>query len=393
MLPDRPLSDRSRPDRPAAAPGSALTLDVVEQALVVAFGAGKPRGISRPAAVFDAKGRAVNRAQCRRDSRLKVTTTPPLPDPAEEVAPLAGTWLFGGMLYAHFGHFLCESTARLWALDRVGGQIDGILFYPKKNATWPNRFLAPILPWLTIAGVRVPVRLAVAPLRVERLLVPEQGFGTGDMIGGSPEYHAFIAGNFGRDVAAEGAEKIYISRSNLYSKRGRILGEAALEARLIAEGYRIFHPQDHPIEHQIAQYKAAHTIISTDCSALHLAAFFAAPGDRIAIIARRPGDTVDDFTTQYRSFAGIDPLVISHITRLYSYEGAKLGQMSEVYSAVDHARLGAGLAAAGFITTATGWADPTPDALTAELEDWSTRMGTTIRPLDMTAPAAAADAG
>lgn len=371
---------------PAAAP-RPLSLDRVEQALVVSFGAGRPRGISRPAAVFDAKGKALMRAQCRRDSRLKVTTTPPLPGPEEAVEDLPGTWLFGGMLYAHFGHFLCESTARLWPLARPDVQVDGVLFYPKKNPTWPKKFLAPILPWLTIAGVRVPVRLAIAPVRVERLLVPEQAFGTGDMVGGTPEFHAYATANFGRDIAPAGAEKIYISRSNLYSKRGRILGEAALEGWLAAEGYRIYHPQEHPIADQIAQYKAAHTIISTDGSALHLAAFCAKPGDRIAIIARRPGDTVGDFTAQYRSFAGLEPVVLSAITGLYSYEGAKLGQMSEIYSAVDYPALQAGLAEAGFVAGGPVWANPTAAEATAELADWSAKMGVAIRPLDEMADA------
>lgn len=359
-----------------------LTVEEVVSALVVPFGAGRARGIARPAGVFDGDGLPVRRARCLRDLGLKVTTTPPLPDPAEGEETLSGTWLFGGMLYAHFGHFLCESTARLWALDRPGPPVAGVLFHPRKRATWPRRFLRPIRPWLALAGVEGPVELPMRPCRVERLLVPDQAFGTGGMIGGRPEFHRFVRERFGAGIAAEGAERIYISRSRLFARRGRILGEAWLEARMQAEGYRIFHPQEHPIEAQVAQYKAARVVVSTDCSALHLAAFFARPGDRVAIVLRRPGRTVQDFVTQYRTFCGVEPVVIDCLCGLHSYEGAKLGQMSEVFGEIDPAALQAALVAAGFLT-GPAQPGPTPDGIAAELEDLAARLG--ARPLRLAA--------
>lgn len=357
-----------------------LKVQVVPDALVVGFGEGAARGIARPAAVFDANGVPVARAVCRRDSRLKVTSTPPLPEGPGE--PLAGTWLFGGMLYAHFGHFLCESTARLWALE--GAEVDGVLFYPKRQSTWPKKFLAPVLPWLAVAGVKVPVRLASDPVRVERLLVPDQGFGTGDMIGGAPEYRGYAARHFGAGIAAKGAARIYISRTQLFSKRGRILGEAHLEALLAAEGYTIYHPQEHPIEDQIAQYKAARVVISTDCSALHLAACFAKPSDRVAIIQRRPGGAIDDFLTQYRSFAGLEPVVANCLGWVHLPEGTKPGPMNEVYCEVDFAALHRVLMAEGLVNGAP-WASPAPAAIAAELADLGTRIGAAILPIEASA--------
>jgi hypothetical protein len=363
----------------------ALEVQEVADALVVPFGAGKSHGVSRPAGVFDANGAPVTRAVCLRNSRLKVTSAPLLPSPAEVTEVLQGTWLFGGMLYGHFGHFLCESTARLWALDAPQPKIDGVLFYPKKKVTRERRFLDPVQPWLTIAGVRVPVRLALEPVEVARLIVPDQGFGTGDMIVAAPEYRAFVAARFGANVVPKGSARIYVSRSRLYAKRGRILGEAHLEALLEAEGYSIFHPQEHSIEDQIAQYKAADVVISTDCSALHLAAFFARPDTRVAIITRRPGATVDDFTNQYRSFAGVMPQVVSFIGFLHSCEGAKLGQMSEVYSEVDFPALQSALAVQGFVGNAAAWQNPPCAAIAAELGDLENRLGTRITRLNTAA--------
>ena len=45
-----------------------------------------------------------------------ITTEPETPTPTAE---LKGRWLWGGMLWVHFGHFLAESTNRLWALDHI----------------------------------------------------------------------------------------------------------------------------------------------------------------------------------------------------------------------------------------------------------------------------------
>ena len=93
--------------------------------------------------------------------------------------------------------------------------------------------------------------------RVERLLVPPQGFGMFQMIEGAPEFRDFIRARAGKGITPKGAARIYISRSALPIQRGSVLGETVLEERLIAEGYEVFHPQKHSFEDQIAAYRAA----------------------------------------------------------------------------------------------------------------------------------------
>jgi capsular polysaccharide biosynthesis protein len=357
---------------------AALRHVVVPDATVIAFGSDKTRGVIRPAGVVDATGQPVPLAQCRRDSRTFITTPPPA---ATATTTLPGTWLFGGMLYAHFGHFLCESTGRLWGLDLPGERFDGVIFHPKVGDGKLAKLMEPTVPWLRVAGVDLPIAAPAAATRVERLVVPEQGFGTGDMIAGTPEYRAFVRAHFGAGVGAEGAENLYISRSRLYSKRGRILGEALLEQALTAEGYEIFHPQDHAIEVQIARYKAARRIISTDCSALHLAAFFARPDQQVAIIARRPGPTIREFTEQFAAFGDHAPLVVDALTALHTAEAARLAQMSEVYSEVDFPAIRQSLLDAGFLAGARPWAVPDRAMLQTELAALSDRLGAPIHPV------------
>lgn len=356
-----------------------MQVETVENALVVAFGNGPSRGISRPAGVFAADGTLVERATCWRDSKLRTTSRPAMPDKSEIAETLQGTWLFGGMLYAHFGHFLVESLGRLWGLGAPDVTVDGVLFYPKKQVTWDRKLLEPVMPWLKIAGVDVPVRLAKAPMTVERLVVPDQGWGMSDMIAGEPEFRSYIAANFGRNVSASGARKIYISRSQLFSKRGRILAEEKLEQLLQMQGYTIFHPQAHPIDAQIAQYKAAEIVISGDCSALHLAAFFARPSTKVAIVVRRPGPTIDSYLGQYRAFAGLEPLVIDSILQMYAFEGAKTSFLGEVYTTIDFQALRQTLAEHGFIDPAADWVIPEAEEIAAELLHLSESVGAPIQ--------------
>ncbi len=359
-------------------PDLPLRHAVIDNAVVLSFGGGKARSVSRPAGVFDAAGIYQPLAQCWRDSRGHTTAPAPAPAPDQITDTLRGTWLFGGMLYAHFGHFLCESTARLWGLDLPGLRFDGVIFHPKARLPRMSRLINPTRPWLAVAGCALPVAAPPDPVRIERLVVPEQGFGTGDMVAGRPEYRDFIRRRFGANIAPQGGERLYISRSRLYSKRGRILGEVFLEAALAAEGFEIFHPQDHAIEVQVARYKAARTVISTDCSALHLSALFARPTDRVAILARRPGPTIDDFRAQYAAFCGLAPSIISHLTALHSLEGARLAQMSEIYAEVDFAALRQSLIDAGFIGGAA-WALPDRATLLAELALYAERQGQDVQ--------------
>lgn len=361
-------------------PALALRHKVVSEAVLVSFAGGKARSVSRPAGVFDAEGQYEPLARCWRDSRGHTTAPTDAPAAGAVTDRLEGTWLFGGMLYAHFGHFLCESTARLWALDLPGIRYDGIVFHPKANLPRMSRLIGPTRPWLAVAGCSLPVAAPPEPVRIARLVIPEQGFGTGDMVAGRPEFRAYIRRHLGADVRPEGHERLYISRSRLFSKRGRILGETFLEAALAAEGYDIFHPQEHPIETQIARYKAARVVISTDCSALHLSALFARPDDRVAILARRPGATIDDFRAQYRAFCGLEPAVINRLSTLHAFDGAKLAQMSEVFSEVDFAAIRQDLMDGGFIS-GREWALPSRSDLLKEMQIYAERQGQETREL------------
>lgn len=241
------------------------------------------------------------------------TPTPTL-SPDEPIIDLPGRHLFAGHFRGHFGHFLVESTARLWALDHIPQGVDSILYLPYRGQTGQVRqAIEATGGFFRLLGIETPIATYGTALRVERLYVPELGFGWAERYAGSPAYRAFMQGRLGGAVQAEGGEKLYISRARLKAERGGILGETVIEDNLARLGFEVFHPERHPLSVQIARYKAAKTIVALDGSALHLAAYVVQPGAQVAIILRRSRANVADYIRQYQSFACVTPQVIDVI--------------------------------------------------------------------------------
>ncbi|SMX47181.1 glycosyltransferase 61 family protein [Actibacterium lipolyticum] len=234
--------------------------------------------------------------------------------PTGPLPRLEGRWLWGGLLWAHFGHFLAESTARLWALDYEGGKFDGVLFIPKRP-----RLGEQIQPfhrdYLDMMGCNLPIRVMAEPGEVEELIVPGQGFGLGEISAGTEAYRASIHKRFGADVPADGPDRLYVSRSELGLGKGGLLGEVTLEEKLAEQGYEIFHPQKHDMKTQVARYKAAKQIIAGDGSALHLFAMVGRPDQQVAVVLRRSSNVVDNLINHLTHFCEREPIVLDALAR------------------------------------------------------------------------------
>lgn len=296
-----------------------------------------------------------------------LTLSPEMPDGPIEKLP--GTWIWGGVLAGHFGHFLMESTGRLWGLD-AHPEADGIIFVPKGPKlkslyAWQEEFLA-------LAGVAKRTVLAGEPLQVERLLVPGQGFGLGQIVRGTQATRDFFSG-FAAEVSPQGGGKLYISRSNLKPQKGLLIGEHELEERLAADGYEIFHPQKHSLQVQVARYKAAHRIIAAEGSAVHFLALVAKPHQQLAMIIRRRSTATDQIKEHIQSFAGIEPLILDALRRIWERPGQPRARLS--LGELDLPRLQTMLASAGFISKDSPAWPPLENADVIE------RIGRKFRPI------------
>lgn len=309
----------------------------------------------------------------RGDTRMMAKVTPA----AAPTAKLAGRHLWGGQVFAHFGHFICESLNRLWAISKV--DVESIVFIGKHEdlvrlSGWQERFMEYL-------GVDLPIVFLSEPSEVEELLIPGQGFGLGEIARGTPEFREFLQ-NIPKHIAPAGAEKIYISRTKT-GKKGAILNEPSVERNLAREGYVAYHPQDHDMEAQLAQYLAATHIVGLDSSAFHLLGLVARPEQNIAILLRRNMMAYYNIQLQLEGMTGRRPDIINALVGDWIPPGQKRASRLS-WGQVDHHRMVAELARRGYVAEPEKWDYPNEKRLARAMESLHKRLGqgVTFQPVD-----------
>lgn len=325
-----------------------------------------------PSGVLDRHGADVPEAAVWHGQRR---TNEPFPAPDAVAEDIPGTWLWGGTLWDYFAHFIVESSGRLWALDRLDTPPDGILFIPRREGR--SGGLNPFQKaFFDALGIDLPIRVVADSARVERLIVPGQGFGLGKISAGTPAFRDFIHARLGRDIAPEGGEKLYISRSGLGPNRGKLIGEERIEAALAEQGYEIFHPQQHDMPTQLARYKAARKVVAPEGSALHLFAFVGRADQSVALIPRRRSRATAHIIRHLESFTGARPRVLKVLREVWQPAASKRKRLSA--GEPDMALLQAKLREAGFIDAGPAWAPLTEAEIRAALRKRHLATGETL---------------
>ncbi|WIY26305.1 glycosyltransferase family 61 protein [Parasedimentitalea psychrophila] len=286
-------------------------------------------------------------------------TDVPLPVTGD-IPHLAGRHLFGGWIRPHFGHFLLESTPRLWAFDELSDSIDSVVYIPFRGGARKARDR--YKPFLDIFSGGKPINIVAKPVRVEHLIVPDPGFGHGPRITGSPRYRDFSRAQVKSAVTPNGSERLYISRTQLWDKRGGVFGEEQIESLLEAEGYSIFYPELFTAKEQLARYSAAREIVCLDGSALHMAAYAIQSGTRIGMIFRRRAGLLAGLVRQLETFADAKVTCFDALRNSWVDEDARRVDFRSI-GELDLPKLQAQLYEAGFI----GRRPTVPDLTTAEI--------------------------
>ncbi|MFZ7093257.1 FkbM family methyltransferase [Primorskyibacter sp. 2E233] len=307
---------------PSPQSGFAPQIQVHEQAVVLAP---CENSLAVPSGVISVSGEDVPEAALWRNKRR---LNLPFSLPEDEIEELPGTWLWGGTLWQYFAHFIVESSCRLWGLDHLNGEKpDGIVFIPRRHRG-AQEFASFQTGFFEALGVDLPIHVVHPAARVERLIVPNQGFGLGEISAGTPAFRNFMHRRFGEGIAADGPENLYISRSRLGPKRGALVGEARIEQELAAQGYEIFHPERHDMPTQIARYKAARRILASEGSALHLFGFVGRADQRVGVITRRKSMATQHILSQLRSFTGAEPVLLDTLRRVWQHKETPRARLS-----------------------------------------------------------------
>lgn len=188
------------------------------------------------------------------------------------------TVVWGGVLFDHFGHFLCESLNRLWYVVNHSEQAYPVVFICEKTRAI-SAAVRSLLELLDLSGDRL--ILIDRPTRFAKIIVPEAssvltGFYTKEF----PLPFRAIA----QKIASRPFEKVYFSRRKF---RGgiKIYGEDKLEKVFRKNGYKIVYPEQISLREQIAYVKGAKEIACVMGSAAHLS-LFASPGTKLIVLER-----------------------------------------------------------------------------------------------------------
>jgi len=256
------------------------------------------------AGAYDSNGELVEGSLlCRcRDGRASTRFEPTTPDPTPVRLP--DTYLFGGYLSGHFGHFLLESLARFWATQQ----------YPELPIIW-QRIWPEIWPemsthlkhWQTdilkMLQIKNELILPDSDVEVERLVIPTPGYVMWDHF---HQFHEkFLAVNdFGPIVPGK---KIWLSRSELYGAGG-FTNEKEIESELKKAGWIVFAPEKHTLATQVERLKGAERIAGVEGSAFHTLVLLKNVCARIDIFARQQEIATNGVSGNYLRIASTKDL-------------------------------------------------------------------------------------
>ncbi len=335
------------------------------------------------ASVFDANQDPVPEAVCWLTHRQIATIARSHPR-KNRIKRLPGTWLFGGRFFPHFGHFLTETLSRLWALDHIDQPIEGVLFFPTQNDCQESA--AKMFAQLSeILDVPIKYKICDEFYRVDRLIIPPQASGLGRLSLSSPDLRDFITTHMKRDLEPTGHDKIYISRSGQFNKVGRsFLGEARLEELLRAQGYIIFHPQDHSWGDQLRHYLSATHILGPDGSPFHMVNFTGRSDVNVGVIQRRPGHDANQMAHQGELYGLKNVHALPHLGRYWGSAGDRRSGLRMVCE-VKFADLCKDLKNRDFISKKARWRNLTDTKIKQALLAQAKLAGADQRPVDTAA--------
>ncbi len=257
------------------------SIRAINNAVLAPFGPPEFNGNreQRRAGVMDAELQPVDVGPL---GNFRITALPPTAEDVPNIRErLEGTWLFGGFLKDHFGHFLTNSIGRLWAAQFITNLRGVVYLADQTHRTQSSVYEAA----KKVFGFPEIHRLINSHCDVEHLVLADDLFCEMQRCRASPAFNNWVRQSLPKCALQQ--RDIYVTRGQFDPTKGRILCEDVLEKNLREAGYEIFAPETASLEEQVLTYRAARRIVAADGSALHLVAFCAHPDAKVACVQRR----------------------------------------------------------------------------------------------------------
>jgi capsular polysaccharide biosynthesis protein len=242
--------------------------------------------------IYAADGHLIAGATYRGAAVYRTADTAALaPVRAARALRIDGPCVYLGWWPDHFGHFLIEATARLWAARETAAYRPTFVMHPlNANVSLETlrrkRHVRLIFEAFGVSEGNLV--LAQRDLRCEHLLVPTSQMALGMYIGRrQSEIFDRIADHAcGPDRPRHGTRRIYLSREALSDTTRKAKNEAQIAAYFASAGFEIVHPERLQFDEQIRLMGSAAVIAGCDGSALHMGLFMPEGGMVICLSAR-----------------------------------------------------------------------------------------------------------
>jgi capsular polysaccharide biosynthesis protein len=196
--------------------------------------------------------------------------------PAELQKPiqhLSGTYIYGGCLFRHFGHFIWESLSRLYTIRQC-----------KES---PILFISPddgYREFFKLLGVNNEIFLINVPSSVENLIYSHPGSSLAPLYITDEQINALKYYNFNKNKKNTN-EKIWLSRSKLLF--GTVINELSIEKILAIIGYKIIYPEMLLLQEQVRLISTSDIVAGFDGSQFYSLLFAEDISSKIHIFNRR----------------------------------------------------------------------------------------------------------
>lgn len=212
----------------------------------------------------------------------------PLGDYEGKLKTISEPVIYGGPLFTHFGHFIAESTHRIWprivSPELSDCKVVFVNFQKSKMASF-------IYDGLELKGVAKSDVLHInKPILFKKLVVPAQAR---QMSGATlTKNYKYLYEEIVNDIAGESpfGNKIYLSRSR-HSHTGSYFGETVVEKYLAGSGFDVIYPEDYSLKELVAILRKSELAVFAEGSAIHALELCGARIPHVFIIGRRPPST------------------------------------------------------------------------------------------------------
>lgn len=198
---------------------------------------------------------------------------------------LAGRVLYGGFFRSQWGHFLMNSTSRLWPIfTEAVDDVDHILFFADTQSKYIPA--GNYKEFLELAGINDKIVIVCEPVTVEHLIVPEIAFEQTRYF--SREAMAVFEAVKQAVLPTQGtesADKILLTRSALPTACSDEINIAKIDDFFSHNGYKIVSPERLTLSQLISLMNGAHSIASLSGSTAHNF-IFANPKSEFIIVER-----------------------------------------------------------------------------------------------------------